>query len=206
MKHFRYVILLVPVIFTVFAVTGHCFLYRVAVSAACALILLFMAGQFADRSIRWILAALLVSIAGDWFLSHSRNAQVWFLYGIALFLIAHLGFICFCLKNGRINRYVLLPVLTAYIAFFFVALWPVLSPTLSVAVLAYLIVSCFSLAVATGLPHTIRLLFSLGIALLVFSDTIIALKYFMGYKALGFLILPTYFASHIVITAALMRK
>lgn len=209
MKYSRYSILLIPILFAVFAVMGRGFLFRAGVSASCAVILWFMTGQYAGRSIRWVMAALLVSVAGDWFMSHSGGVSVRFIYGVCLFFIAHVGFIIFCLKNGRINWYVLLSVLTGYLVFFFVALRPVLSPpVLLVSVLAYLLVSCFSLAVATGLslPRTTRWCFSSGIALLVFSDTIIALKDFVGYTNLGILILPTYFASHIVVTLALITK
>jgi len=206
MKNFKYSVLLLPVLFTVLAVTGWGFIYRAAVSASCAIIVWFLARQFAGNSKWYVIAALLVSIAGDWFMSHTSGFPVRFIYGVCLFFVAHLGFIAFCLKNGRINRIVLLVMLTGFLAFFFIALLPALSqPVLFIAVLAYLIVSCLSFSVATGLqlPSVIRWCFSFGIALLVFSDTLIALKDFAGYKGAGFLILPTYFASHIVITLAL---
>jgi uncharacterized membrane protein YhhN len=159
------------------------------------------------HGVRWVIAALLVSIGGDWFMSHTSGLSIGLLYGICLFFIAHLSFLCFCLKNGRINLFVLLPVLAGYLVFFFVALLPALSmPIMLVSILAYLLVSCFSLAVATGLrlPSATRWIFSLGICLLMFSDTIIALRRFVGYTDLSFLVLPTYFSSHLFITLALI--
>jgi hypothetical protein len=180
------------------------FFFRAAISASCAVIVWFMSRY---KGFRWVVAALLVSIGGDWFMVHTGGVPMRFIYGVCLFFTAHLGFLYFCLKNGHINLYVLVPVLSSYLVFFVVALRPALqSPVLFVAILAYLLVSCFSFAAATGLrlqPAT-RWIFSTGIALLVFSDTLIALRIFVGYADWSFLIQPTYFASHFVVTTALI--
>ena len=210
MKHFKFAVLLIPLVFIVLAVTGYGFIYRAAVSVSCAIIVWFMSERSTNSSILWIVAALLISIAGDWFLSHVRGVPVRFIYGVCLFFVAHIGFLCFCLKNGRMNRYVLSFVLTGYLIFFFVMLRPALmsDTILFIAVLAYLLISCFSLVAAVGLRLSLmtRLCFSLGIALLVFSDTLIALKNFAGHAELKSLILPTYFASHLFITLSLIRR
>ena len=210
MKYLKYSTLLIPLIFTVLAVNRYGFLCRAAVSLSCAVILWFMSGHTANHSIRWVMAALIVSIAGDWFMSHSGGVPVRFIYGVAFFFVAHVGFLCFCLKNGRINRYLLAFVLAGYLTFFFIALLPALlsHAAILVAVLLYLLISCFSLAAAAGLRLSCatRWIFTFGIALLVFSDTLIALKDFAGYPPFSFLILPTYFLSHIFITMALIRK
>ena len=205
----KYLVLLVPVISGIFAVAGCGFIFRAGCSVSCAVILWLMSGQAIGRSIRWVIAALLVSAVADWFMMHSGKIPEYFLYGVCLFFVAHVGFLVFCLKNGRIDRWVLLPVLIGYLAFFAVVLYPAITnPVLLTAVLAYLLISCFSLAAAAGLrlAATVRWCFTAGIALLVFSDTIIALKDFAGYSNLGFLILPTYFASHVMVTLALMKK
>jgi len=212
----RYLILLIPVISAIFVVTGWGyeltgwkFPFRAGVSVSCAAILWLMSGQEVRRTIWWVIAALLVSSVADWFMMNSGKVQVYFLYGVCLFFVAHVGFLVFCLKNGRIDRWLLLPVLTGYLAFFFIMLRPAISePVLLVAVLSYLIISCFSLSAAAGLrlPAMAHWCFITGIALLVFSDTIIALRTFAGYKVLGFLILPTYFASHVMVTLALMKN
>ncbi len=209
MKYSVYCILLIPIIFTFFAVMGCGFFFRAAVSASCAGILWLFPDKTIGRSVLWIIAALLVSIGGDWFMSHIGNIPVRFIYGICLFFVAHMGFLYFCLKNGHVDWQVLLTVLAGYLVFFFVMLFPAIAQTpLLIAVLMYLLISCFTLSAAVGstLPGKTRWGFTLGIALLVFSDTIIALKVFAGHHELDFLILPTYFASHIMITFALMRK
>ena len=210
MKHLKYAILLIPLTFTILSVNGYGFLFRGAVSASCALILWFMSEHAANHSIRWVMAALLISIAGDWFMSHIGGVPVRFIYGVGLFFVAHVCFLCFCLKNGRINKYLLLFVLALFLTFFFTALLPALlsHAALFVAVLCYLLISCLSLSAAAGLrlSSLTRWLFSFGIALLLFSDTLIALGSFAGYPQLRFLILPTYFLSHIFITMALIKS
>jgi len=205
----KHLILLIPIVSGIFAVAGCGYFFRAGVSVSCAAILWLMSGQEVRRTVWWVIAALLVSGVADWFMMHSRNVQVYFLYGVCLFFVAHVGFLVFCLKNGRINRWLLLSVLTGYLAFFFIVLRPAISElVMLIAVLAYLLVSCFSLTAAVGLrlPTMMRWCYTSGITLLVFSDTIIALKDFAGYDALGFLILPTYFASHVVVTLALMKR
>lgn len=75
-------------------------------------------------------------------------------------------------------------------------------------VLAYLVVSCASLAAATGLrnPPEERLWFQTGIALIVFSDTIIGLSEFGNVKALSWLILPTYYLALVCITLSCLMR
>ena len=211
----KYLILLIPIISAIFVVTGWGleltgwrYPFRACVSVSCAAILWLMSGREVRRTIWWVIAALLVSSVADWFMMNSGKVQMYFLYGVCLFFVTHVGFFVFCLKNGRIDRWLLLPVLTGYLAFFFLVLRPAISePVLLAAVLAYLLISCFSLSAAAGLRLSAmtRWCFTAGIALLVFSDTIIALKDFAGYNELGFLILPTYFASHIMVTMALIN-
>jgi prolipoprotein diacylglyceryltransferase len=105
------------------------------------------------------------------------------------------------------NKWFLFVLLAGYLPFFFVTLRPAIpQPALLVAVLAYLLMSCVSLSapVRLRLPTIVRETYTLGIALFVFSDTIIALRVFAEYRDLSFLILPTYFASHVVLALALV--
>ena len=76
------------------------------------------------------------------------------------------------------------------------------------AVLVYLLISCFSLGAAVGIRagRWIRWPYVLGIFLILFSDTIISFREFVGYRELDFLILPTYYAAHIIITFSLLKK
>ncbi len=208
-KFLRYITLCVPIIFAVFAVMGYGFFFRAAVSVSCAVILCLLPDKKVGYSIWLVIIALFVSIVGDWFMSHAMAHPSRFVYGICVFFIAHMGFLGFCLHNGRINMWILMAVLTGFLIIFYIVLRPeMVHVVLYVAVLAYLFISCFSLAAAVGLrlPRMARWYFVLGIALLICSDTIIALKVFAGYGQVNFLILPTYFASHILITCSLIRK
>ena len=45
-----------------------------------------------------------------------------------------------------------------------------------------------------------------GIFLILFSDTIIAYKEFVGYNELNYLILPTYYLAHIAIVFSIIKK
>jgi len=72
----------------------------------------------------------------------------------------------------------------------------------------YLLISCFSLGAAIGISDNtwFKGLYVLGIGLVLFSDTIIALREFAKFKELDFLILPTYYLAQISITASLMVR
>lgn len=205
----RYLTLIIPVVFCGFAVMDCGFFFRAATTLSCAVIL----GLISDRTLRpliwWIIAALIVSSVADWFMAYSSRGRNYFIYGVCLFFVAHLGYILFSLKNGHLNRWLLTALLAVYLCFFFFMLYPgITGAVMFSAVLAYLVVSCISLAATIGirLKASTRWGFAFGIFLLVFSDTIIALGGFAGYGGLDYLVLPTYFASQIVITFALINK
>ncbi|MDR3194894.1 MAG: lysoplasmalogenase [Tannerella sp.] len=203
-----FVLLLIPIVCAVLALTGHGYGVHVAVPVVCALLIGFRSCREVSRT-RWLLiAALAFSIAGDWMLKHRGGDTLLFVYGIALFFVAHVGFLVFCLKNGRIQRLVLSVLIAGYGLFFVWKLFPAIpDPVLLAAVLAYLLISCFSLAAAPGLrlsPPACRL-FTAGIACIVFSDTLIACCEFLHVCGLYHtLMMPAYYAAHILIAAAVM--
>jgi len=225
-KRFSLYLLIIPILFTVFAVTGHEYFYQVVdslrssivavlnhkfffragVSLSCAVIVWQTAGQAIRQTKWWVIAGLIVSVFGDWFMVHRGNDSTLFICAISLFFAAHACFCIFCLVNGRIHKWFLLVLLLGYLPFFFMVLCPgIPQPALLAAVLAYLLMSCVSLSAAAGLrlPTIVKGAYMTGIALFVFSDTIIALAVFAKYRDWGFLILPTYFASHVVLALAL---
>lgn len=129
--------------------------------------------------------------------------------GIGLYLIAHVGYLWFALLNGRMHKLFTLLVLTGFLLFFFIRLFPAIDDTvLVIAVFVYLIISCISLGAAFGtkLAPLVKWSYFAGVFLVLFSDTIIALSEFTSYNALNFLILPTYYAAHMSITFALIRR
>jgi len=129
--------------------------------------------------------------------------------GIGLYLFAHLGYLGFALKNGRIQMLFTFVLLAGYLLFFFVKLYPALDDAvLLIAVLLYLLISCVSLGAAFGirLPSVVKWSYFAGVSLVLLSDTIIALHEFTSYGSLNFLILPTYYAAHISITFTVLKR
>jgi len=204
-------LLIIPLVMAVFGVADAGFFFQAAVPGSCILILAFIyrnsLKSFPDT---WfIIAAFLFSIAGDWFLSNKGDSFFRFSFGIGLYLIAHVGYLWFALKNGGIHRLFTAVFLAGFLLFFLLGIMPNIDDTvLMLAVLLYLLISCVSLGAAFGthLSPMVKWLYFLGIALVVFSDTIIALKEFMGHQELDFLISPTYYAAHISITMSLIKR
>lgn len=206
-----YLTLLIPLVLAILAVSGYGFFFKAAVPGSCALILLFLYQKQlkAMPDIWFVIAAFLFSIAGDWFLSNKGDSFMMFSAGIGLYLLAHVGYLWFALRNGRMAKLFTIVLLAGYLLFFFVKLYPVLDDTvLLVAVLLYLLISCFSLGAAYGikLAPLVKWSYFAGVTLVLLSDTIIALNEFTSYGALNFLILPTYYAAHMSITYALIKR
>ena len=206
-----YLTLLIPLVLAILAVSGYGFFFKAAVPGSCALILLFLYQKQlkAMPDIWFVIAAFLFSIAGDWFLSNKGDSFMMFSAGIGLYLLAHVGYLWFALRNGRMAKLFTIVLLAGYLLFFFVKLYPALDDTvLLLAVLLYLLISCFSLGAAFGikLPPIVKWSYFAGVTLVLLSDTIIALNEFTSYSALNFLILPTYYAAHMSITYALIKR
>ncbi|MBL4879818.1 MAG: lysoplasmalogenase [Oleispira sp.] len=204
-----YYLLIVPIILAYFATNGYGFIFKAAVPASCILILsyLYQKSLKTKSDIWYVLGAFLFSILGDWFLSNKDNSFMMFAAGIALFLIAHIGYMAFALLNGKIHKTFTAVLLIGYLLFFVFYLYPSINDTiLMVVTLLYLLISCFSMGSAAGikLPPQVKWFYFLGVALILFSDTIIALYEFAGDRSLNFLILPTYYAAHVSITFGLI--
>ena len=207
MKYGRFALLVIPIFFAVLALSGWGYLYQSAVSGSCSILLLLVPDKKIRRMAWFIVATFLFSIAGDGFLSHRNGLPIRFIAGIGLFLMAHFGYILFCIKNGEIKQTFLLFLLIGYLLLFYFVFYPSIHDyVLLTAVLLYIIISCLSLAAAAGLklvPVT-RWFFTIGITCLVFSDTLIALREFAGFKGLYYLMLPTYYGSQIMVTLSLL--
>jgi uncharacterized membrane protein YhhN len=206
-----YALLLIPVILSILALCHFGFFFKSgsAGSGILILIILYFRELRQSKGVWAIVGAFLFSVAGDWFLSNRHGQTEMFVAGIALFFLAHVGYLTYALMNGRFNRIFTVILMTGYLLFFFIWLYPsIKDQTLMVASLLYLLISCFSLGAAVGIKAdpVVRWAFITGIFLILFSDTIIAFKEFAHYKHLNFLILPTYYAAHIMITFSLIRR
>ena len=209
MKRFQTILIVIPLICALWTLMGYGKIYGYGVSALCGIILCLAYGRNIKKDAWLIVAAFLLSMIGDWFLINRKGIPVRFIYGIIFYFMAHLGYLWFSLKNGKIRKWILSCTLLVYLSFFLLIIFPTMDSTvLTAAVLCYLLVSCISFAAATGIrfPTLPKWLFIAGITFILISDTIIAFKEFAGYNNLNFLIMPTYYFSHIMMTLALVRN
>ena len=176
---------------------------------ALAVLLLAMRHREQRAALGFVIAAFVFSIGGDYFLSNRGGELMMFVYGIGLFFIAHIGYLSYALANGKFSYPVTLGVSAVYLVFFFFALSPGISETVLLwAALVYLIVSCIFMGAAWGIRPKggPRNAYVMGIGLILFSDTLIAFREFMAYSDWDFLILPTYYLAHILVTVSVWQR
>lgn len=203
--------LLFPLVAGYFAWRTGLLALKLSVPASCALLLAVgnKSPLRRNRDVAWVILAFAASLVGDTFLSTRAGRESFYIAGIAAFFVAHLGYLGFALRNGRMHRTAWIALLTGYLGWFALQLGPAIpSLPLKASALAYLLISCTVLAAACGLrlPPTAKILYLAGIGLIVFSDTLIALNDFMKVKGVGFLILPTYYLAQILVTWAVHRR
>lgn len=206
-----YGLFLIPLISAILALYYHHFIFKSGVAGGGIFIIVirYFRNWRQSKDLWLILMAFLFSIGGDWFLSNRHGEEKMFIAGIALFFVAHVGYLSFALVNGRLNGWLTLLLLVSYLSFFALAIYPSIhNPVLMVSVLVYLLISCISLGAAGGITahSVVKWSYFAGITLVVFSDTIIAFREFVGYKSLDFLILPTYYLAQICVTLSVVAK
>jgi len=205
-----------PTILAIIATTTDYLPAKMGVPLSCALILLLTLRPYWQRSekkastdVYFVIAAFLFSAAGDYFLSNKSGQAFYFIIGIGLYLLAHLGYLGFAWRNGHPHWPLFGLLLLIYLPYYFLLLNPAIADlVLSLSVLAYLLISCLVLAVASGLNlmQPLKAVYILGIALIVLSDTIISFTEFLHFRELNWLILPTYYLAHLSISYALLQR
>ncbi len=210
-RNAQYWLLIVPTAMAILALNGFGFFFKSGSAAGGILIilLLFYKQLKLGKDLLLIILAFLFSIIGDWFMSHRSGNDHRFITGIGMFFIAHIGYLVYSIKNGKIHLPVTMLLVGGFLLLFFLKFFPAInSPVLLVATLAYLLISCFSLGAATGIQASRIEKFSyiLGIFLVLFSDTIIAFSAFCSYTKLNWLILPTYYLAHLCVTFSLIAR
>lgn len=212
-KYYSWIYLLLPVqfILAILALLGHGFVFQSGTAgvAILVLLLLLLNRQLPVKEAIPLIFAFLCSICGDWFLSHRYGESIRFVYGVACFFCAHVGFLWYALLRGKVRWKFTVILLAVYLLFYFVMLYPNFTDKATMfAVLAYLLISGVSMGAAVGIRgnRISRLTFAIGVGLLLFSDTIIGLREFAGYTSLGKLILPTYYLCHICITYSVLVR
>jgi uncharacterized membrane protein YhhN len=209
--YLKYLLLLVPTILAYLALNGFGFFFKSGTAIAGSLILLFFyfIKPKQNKDVWMIIGAFLFSIAADWFLSNMKGDSGMFVTGIVLYFVAHVGYLAFALFNGKVNKLFTGLLLAGFLVFYSIFLFPVINGgVMKIAVLIYLLISCVSLGAAVGLTTNavVKWSYSFGIVLILFSDTIISFKEFVGYTDLNYLILPTYYAAHLAIIFTLIKR
>ncbi|MDP4152898.1 MAG: lysoplasmalogenase family protein [Bacillota bacterium] len=204
-KIFGSAALIIPLYFVILGARRPGFSNQTLATLTCAAVLLLFGGLQVLQKGWAVPLALAVSVVGDYFLSTRHGIPNTFIKGIACFFVAHALFTTFFILNGRhgVIRWAALGVgLAGGLIYYFVRLLPHISAApMRVAVLLYLVISFCSLAFALDLnaPLIPLAIIVLGVMTLLFSDTLIAEQVFAG-RAGKLPIIPTYLASHMLIT------
>jgi hypothetical protein len=140
-------------------------------------------------------------------MAHKGKNEVLYLFGIAGFFLSHALLIVYALNAMEHHRFVsaalicgavLATLFSVYLALRVMKKTPKLLQ-LPVAVYALISIVGFACSIAYGNGCYI-----LGVACLLFSDLMIAENDFVGNKKVGFLILPTYYLCHLLVTLSAM--
>ena len=176
------------------------------ITLACLLIALL-----SDREGKTLMiCAYAFSIIGDFFLAHQKMSPLSYLFGVGGFFAAHSFFLSYAALKMRFSYFSLilaLILIVPYGRFLMKGLYPnIREIPMKIAVTMYMLISIavISVTVSMNVPVFEKILFFSGIAMILFSDTLIALDDFMGKRKWGTLILPTYYACHILIAASMI--
>lgn len=160
-----------------------------------------------------IIAALLFSIIGDTLLMFANNNEIYFILGLAGFLMAHLFYIlCFHKIKNRENiagRWPWAVAVGIYYGFIMSILIPHLGD-MKIPVLVYGMVISFMLLIAALLydmedNRTARYILT-GAILFVVSDSVLALnKFYHPFRFGGYVIMTTYIGAQYLLVKGLVR-
>ncbi|MCA9186483.1 MAG: lysoplasmalogenase [Pirellulaceae bacterium] len=202
-------LLIVPLCLAGYALKTQEIVAKMGVPLSCAVLVILTAARTVAlrRSAVWLVVALSFSAAGDWFLSNRNGRESYFLAGIGLFFIAHVGYLVFARHYGTIHRPTLFVLFGIFLPYYTLGIFPNISGSLlPIAVLSYLLISCIVLSAAAGFkrPRSARVAYIAGITLIVFSDTVISFREFLDWHGWDWLILPTYYLAHLCVTGAVV--
>ncbi|MFO7637253.1 MAG: lysoplasmalogenase family protein [Clostridia bacterium] len=196
----------VPLFFAILALSTGRYLYKALVTSSILLILTAYITLSGNNMSYFILAgALACSILGDYFLSFKEKNKNHYIRGILVFFAAHGFYLAYMLVKGVMHLPALLILVGVFGLYFILRMKKgIKERAMLYAVLAYLLISCFTLAASLGLEvdPTAKALLVSAIALIMFSDIMIAETDFMGNKMTGEWILPSYYLAHILILFA----
>lgn len=158
-----------------------------------------------EQRLNSVLLALFFSWLGDCLLILAKEKPLFFLLGLASFLLAHCHYIYTFIKNGakfRLNFFTttIIVITISYLITLLSMLLPVLPDPMKIPVIVYGIVLCSTLCISLFLLDKLMqnwLFLFLGIILFITSDSLIALNRFrpellQTLPNVSFLIMLTY--------------
>lgn len=196
------VFMLVPLGLFVLKCLRSKYIYSPLITLSCMLIAL-ISGAHARM---FMCAAFVFSVIGDFFLTHKGISKDSYLYGIGGFFLAHAGFLIYALMNAKIRPFsvwLAFVLMLPYGIYLIRKLIPALpSLPMQVAVTAYMLISIFVFSCAFSMTGAAlkKLSFIIGIGMILFSDTLISLSDFLGYRKWDRFILPAYYLCHILVS------
>ena len=199
--------LIVPVLFTVLSLRTRNFYFNVGVTASCAVL---VALSPAMMNALPVLCFFVLSIVGDYFMGHQGKDQRYYLFGIAGFFCAHGCLIWYSAARFANAPWVIwagVALAVAYGLYLALRILPnVLQPAMVVAIGLYAAISLAALltGAAQSVPMLQRVLYALGVAMIVFSDTMICEVDFAHNSVPQPAIMPTYFLCHILVAASIL--
>lgn len=149
---------------------------------------------------KWVLLALLFSLLGDILLLFVSKDEIFFLLGLASFLIAHIFYIVFFQRVWVREKISVKPWLLVMVVIYYAALIALLLPHLGdmrIPVLVYgLVISCMLVLALHMLflaNKTAGQWMMTGALLFVMSDSVLAInKFYQPFDAAGVIIMLTY--------------
>jgi uncharacterized membrane protein YhhN len=162
---------------------------------------------------RWILAALLFSLAGDALLMFEEKNSIFFLLGLSAFLLAHIFYIVFFHRVRVKEKVKSNPWLLVGVVAYYAALITLLSPFLGdmkIPVLVYGIVISFMFMLAMHMlfikNKSAGQWMMFGALLFVISDSVLAInKFYQPFEFAGILIMLTYGLAQLFIVEGASR-
>ena len=215
---YKYLILLVPVVFYIIYEATGTYIWRALIIPFLLGVVLYLIAVKKMPFKDWIAVAgaFFLSIFGDLFLHlDGQHHSMLFVTGVGLYLMAHVCYIIFSLERGKVKWWLMALLTTIFVVYFIVWLHP--SPymqgwPLQTAVLLYILISCLSVSSAAGIrigdkgmDCTAKTLVIIGISSLLFSDFLISLHNFLHINTGYALMLPTFYMSQILVTAAMLH-
>ena len=197
-------LLILPLLFALLLLLTRKHIFSTLVTVSAGLIALT---NYTAPAAVLIACALFVSAVGDYFMAHRSGNDHVYVLGIGGFFVGHVLFIASSIIRLEFNAMALvvgLLLFGLYAAFLILHILPKIPETLKIPGIAYTLISVLGFTFAL---MTADIRYALAIALLLFSDTMIAEADFVGNRRANLVVLPTYYLCHVLAaTSAILMK